>query len=212
MKITILIIGAAVVLVVTVGLLYLRSLGGVQVVRAGEHAGEPANERAGEPADEPASLYDLKTRTLAGEPAELAIYRGKVALVVNLASKCGLTPQYEGLEALYRELASRGFVILGFPSNDFMGQEPGTPEEIQQFCSTRYDVTFPLFEKVKVKGEDRCGVYQLLTAGLKEPDWNFTKYLVDAEGKVLYRFGPRTKPDDEDLRARIKELLTAAAR
>ena len=200
MKITILIIGAAVVLVVTVGLLYLRSLGGVQVVRASE------------PADEPASLYDLKTRTLAGEPAELAIYRGKVALVVNLASKCGLTPQYEGLEELYRELASRGFVILGFPSNDFMGQEPGTPEEIQQFCSTRYDVTFPLFEKVKVKGEDRCGVYQLLTAGLKEPNWNFTKYLVDAEGKVLYRFGPRTKPDDEDLRARIEELLTAAAR
>jgi glutathione peroxidase len=180
------------VIALAAGVLYLRSHGGVQEVRAGETSG---------------SLYDLKTRTLEGETADLSDYRGKVALVVNLASKCGLTPQYEGLEKLYRELAPRGFVILGFPSNDFMGQEPGTPQEIRQFCTTRYDVTFPLFEKVKVKGEDKCEVYSLLTAHLKEPDWNFTKYLVDPEGKVVNRFSPRTKPDDEDLRTKIEELL-----
>ena len=130
--------------------------------------------------------------------------------MVNLASKCGLTPQYEGLEALYREFAPRGFVILGFPSNDFMGQEPGTPQEIRQFCSTNYDVTFPLFEKVKVKGDDKCEIYRLLTANLKEPDCNFTKYLVDPEGNVVTRFGPRVKPDDEDLRAKLENLLTVA--
>lgn len=153
------------------------------------------------------SFYDLTTRTLEGEEADLAEYRGRVALVVNLASKCGLTPQYEGLEALHRELAPRGFVILGFPSNDFLGQEPGSPEEIREFCTVNYGVTFPLFEKVKVKGEGKSEVYRRLTAELAEPDWNFTKYLVDAEGKVRYRFGPRTKPGDEELRARIEELL-----
>lgn len=194
-KMPILIVTAVAILALVAGVLYLRSLGGVQEVDAPEQSG---------------GFYDLKTRTLEGEPVELATYRGKVALVVNLASKCGLTSQYEGLEALYRELAPRGFVILGFPSNDFMGQEPGTPQEIRQFCSTNYDVTFPLFEKVKVKGDDKCEIYRLLTADLKEPDWNFTKYLVDPEGNVVTRFGPRVKPDDEDLRAKLENLLTVA--
>ena len=192
MKSSLVVLASIALLAIAVGLLYLRSLGGVSEVNAGE------------PKD---SLYDLDTRTLEGEPVELADYRGRVALVVNVASKCGLTPQYEGLEALYGELASRGFVILGFPSNDFMGQEPGTPQEIRKFCSTRFDVTFPLFEKVKVKGDDKCAIYDLLTTDLKEPDWNFTKYLIDQEGNVVARFGPRTKPDDADLRARIEELL-----
>ena len=191
----ILIVSVLAILALVAGVLYLRSLGGVQEINAQEQSG---------------GFYDLKTRTLEGEPVELATYRGKVALVVNLASKCGLTPQYEGLEALYREFAPRGFVILGFPSNDFMGQEPGTPQEIRQFCSTNYDVTFPLFEKVKVKGDDKCEIYRLLTANLKEPDWNFTKYLVDPEGNVVTRFGPRVKPDDEDLRAKLENLLTVA--
>lgn len=181
---------------VIAGLIYWQSLGGVQMAEAGK---------------DPGSLYDRQTRTLEGEPANLSEFRGRVALVVNLASKCGLTPQYEGLEALYRELSPRGFVILGFPSNDFMGQEPGSSVEIREFCSVNYDVTFPLFEKVKVIGDDKCGIYRLLTTELKEPDWNFTKYLVDAEGKVLYRFGPRTSPDDVELRARIEELLPPAA-
>jgi glutathione peroxidase len=155
------------------------------------------------------SLYDLKTNTLEGEPADLGQYRGKVALVVNTASKCGLTPQYEGLEALYQELAPEGFVVLGFPSNDFMGQEPGSPEEIRRFCTTEYPVTFPLFEKSKVKGGDRCEVYQLLAAELEEPTWNFTKYVVDREGVVVARFGPRTTPDSPRLRDTIERELAA---
>jgi glutathione peroxidase len=182
-------------LALVMGFLYFRSLGGVRQARA---------------EDSTASFYALETRSLEGEPASLADYEGKIALVVNLASKCGLTPQYEGLEALYRELSPRGFVILGFPSNDFMGQEPGTPEEIRQFCSTTYGVTFPIFEKVKVKGDGKGEIYQLLTENLKEPDWNFTKYLVDGQGTVLYRFGPRTKPDDAGLREKIEELLTSS--
>lgn len=182
-------------LVVLAGLgaaLYLRSLGGVQAARADGSA---------------PSFWDLKTRTLEGEPVDLSLYRGRVALIVNTASKCGLTPQYEGLEALYRELAPRGFVILGFPSNDFLGQEPGTPEEIRTFCSTEYDVTFPLFEKVKVKGDGKSEIYARLTVDLDEPDWNFTKYLVDSEGRVVARFGPRVKPDDPGMRAQIEALL-----
>lgn len=156
-----------------------------------------------------ASLYDFKTETLAGEPVDLGIYRGKVALVINTASKCGLTPQYEGIEALYQELSSLGFVVLGFPSNDFLGQEPGTPEEIALFCSENYGVTFPLFAKSKVKGEERSEIYQMLTLGLEEPTWNFTKYLVGKDGRVVARFGPRVKPDDEALRLAIGQELDA---
>jgi len=185
---------AFVVIILAVGacLLYLRSLGCVQEAAVGLSS---------------TSFYDLETRTLEGEPANLSAYRGRVALVVNLASKCGLTPQYTGLEALYRELEPRGFVVLGFPSNDFLGQEPGTPAEIRKFCSTNYDVTFPLFEKMTVKGDGKSEIYRLLTVELDEPDWNFTKYLVDAQGRVMSRFGPRVGPDDSDLRAKIEALL-----
>jgi glutathione peroxidase len=119
--------------------------------------------------------------------------------------------QYQGLEALYRELAPLGFLILGFPGNDFKGQEPGTPREIRQFCSTRYDVTFPLFEKVKVNGAEKCEIYRLLTANFEEPEGNFTKYLVDPEGTAVARYGPRTRPDDDGMRTRIEELLAVAA-
>ena len=154
-----------------------------------------------------ASLYDLQTRTLEGEPADLGIYRGQVALVVNTASKCGLTPQYAGLEALYRELAPRGLVVLGFPSNDFLNQEPGTPAEIREFCDLNFQVSFPLFEKVRVKGDEKDPVFGLLTAELEEPTWNFTKYLVDRRGLVVARFGPRTAPDSEVLRERIEVEL-----
>jgi glutathione peroxidase len=153
------------------------------------------------------SLYDLEVRTLEGESADLDQYRGMVALVVNTASKCGLTPQYEGLEALYRDLGPQGFVVLGFPSNDFMGQEPGSPDEIRLFCTDRYDVTFPLFEKSHVKGGEKSAVYRLLTAELDEPSWNFTKYLVDREGHVVARFGPRTAPDSPRLRDSIERVL-----
>ena len=195
MKTALMIIVPVLLVGLAAGFWYLRSLGGVQEAQSQEPG---------------ASFYGQSTRTLAGEPVELSEYRGKVALVVNVASKCGLTPQYEGLERLYDELAPRGFVILGFPSNDFMGQEPGTPAEIREFCSVNYGVSFPLFEKVKVKGEQKCDLYRLLTAELDEPDWNFTKYLVDHRGAVVARFGPRTKPGDAALRARIEELLRAA--
>jgi glutathione peroxidase len=157
--------------------------------------------------EEPASLYDFPTHTLMGEETSLDQYRGKVSLVVNVASKCGLTPQYKGLQALQEELGGDDFTILAFPSNDFREQEPGTPAEIAEFCEKNYGVTFPMFEKVRVTGDEKCAIYEFLTTDFEEPSWNFTKYLVDREGKVLYRFDPKTTPEDETLRAKIAEAL-----
>lgn len=154
------------------------------------------------------SFYDLTTRTLEGEEAALSEHAGKVALAVNVASRCGMTPQYAGLEALHEELASRGFTVLGFPSNDFGRQEPGSPEEIREFCSTTYGVTFPMYEKRHVKGDGKDAVYALLTRELDEPDWNFTKFLVGRDGRVLARFSPNTRPDDPELRKAIEEALS----
>jgi len=155
------------------------------------------------------TLWAQKTHILAGDATTLEPWQGQVCLVVNVASKCGLTPQYEGLERMYRELKDQGFVILAFPSNDFMGQEPGTPAEIQSFCETNFQVSFPLFEKLAVKGENKNALYGFLTAGgLEEPTWNFTKYLVNREGAVVARFAPRTKPDDPKLRAAITAELS----
>jgi len=156
----------------------------------------------------PGTLWAFTPNTLEGQPAPLTQWKGQVALVVNTASKCGLTPQYTGLETLYGDLKDRGFVVLGFPSNDFMGQEPGTAEEIRTFCSTNYKVTFPLFAKVKVKGDGKDGLYAgLCGGGLEEPTWNFTKYLVGRDGKVIARFAPKTAPDDPELRAAIEKAL-----
>lgn len=188
---------------IALGLITVIVVGGLFFFRSVMAGGPQAPTTPGE-----GSLWDLETRTLEGEPAPLGAYRGQVALVVNTASKCGLTPQYEGLEALYRELKDRGFVILGFPSNDFMGQEPGTAEEIRSFCTTRFQVSFPMFEKVKVKGEQKDPVYRLLTAGgLEDPTWNFTKFLVGKDGKVMARFAPKTAPDDPGLREAILAAL-----
>lgn len=155
------------------------------------------------------SIYDLQLTSLAGEDVDLGQYRGTVTLVVNTASKCGLTPQYEGLEALHRELADQGFAVLGFPANDFMGQEPGSAEEIIRFCTSSYDVTFPLFAKASVKGDGRQEVFRRLTVELEEPTWNFTKYVVGKDGRVVARFGPRTAPDDPRLRDTIERALAA---
>jgi glutathione peroxidase len=157
--------------------------------------------------DDAASLYDLKTRTLEGNEASLSEHAGKVALVVNVASKCGMTPQYSGLEALHRELAARGFTVLGFPSNDFGWQEPGDAEQIRSFCSTNYDVTFPLYEKRHVKGRKKDAVYEFLTREHDDPSWNFTKYLVGRDGRVIARFDRKVKPEDEGLRKAIEEAL-----
>jgi len=159
-------------------------------------------------ADPVQSLYDLKVNSLAGQPVDLGQYKGHVVLVVNVASKCGFTPQYKGLEALYLNYKEKGFFVLGFPSNDFHQQEPGTPEEIQKFCTDKYSVTFPLFEKVDVlKGPTQAPVYQFLTASYPQPSWNFCKYLVDPNGKVLKFFPSKVKPDDKDLTDAIDAAL-----
>jgi len=158
------------------------------------------------------SLYDLKVTTLSGQPADLAAFRGKVTVVVNVASRCGYTPQYAGLEKLYREMAPRGVTVLGFPSNDFGGQEPGTPEEIQTFCKLTYDVTFPLFAKVVTKaGPDQSPVYAFLGETGNLPQWNFAKYVVDKDGKVVAFFPSRVTPDASELRAAIEKAIAAPA-
>jgi len=159
-------------------------------------------------ASAPASFYDLQTNALDGKPGNLAQYKGKVALVVNVASKCGYTPQYTGLEKLYRELQPKGVVVLGFPSNDFGGQEPGTAEEIQTFCKTKYDVTFPLFSKGVTKaGPEQSPVYQYLGASGNLPGWNFAKYVIDKKGKVVAFFPSKVTPDAPELRAAIDKAL-----
>ena len=159
------------------------------------------------------SLYDIPLRSLHGEPTSLAEHKGKALLLVNVASKCGLTPQYTGLEELHEQYAPRGFAVLGFPCNQFGEQEPGTAEEIETFCSTTYCVTFPMFEKLEVNGESRHPLYEQLTqqtdADGKAGDiqWNFEKFLVSAEGKVIARFRPRTEPTSETVVDAISSAL-----
>jgi glutathione peroxidase len=161
------------------------------------------------------SLHDIKVETLSGDVVSLGDYAGKALLVVNVASKCGLTPQYAGLEALHEEYAPRGFSVLGFPSNQFKGQEPGTAEEIAEFCSTTYGVTFPLLAKGDVKGEGQHPLYAELTAFTLDdehgPDvlWNFEKFLVSPAGEVVGRFRPGVTPEDPALRAAIEAVLPA---
>ncbi|GGG11142.1 glutathione peroxidase [Paenibacillus albidus] len=157
------------------------------------------------------SIYDFEAQTLRGEEESLAKYKGKVLLVVNTASKCGFTPQYKGLQEVYEKFKDRGFEVLGFPSNQFAGQEPGQSGEIEEFCQINYGVTFPMFEKVDVKGEEAHPLFQYLSKeapgvlGSKSIKWNFTKFLVDQEGRVLKRFAPKTTPDQ--IEADIAKLL-----
>ncbi|WP_354638394.1 glutathione peroxidase [Kitasatospora camelliae] len=161
------------------------------------------------------SLYDVPLRALDGSTASLADHKGKALLLVNVASKCGLTPQYAGLERLQQRYAERGFTVLGFPCNQFLGQEPGSAEEIQTFCSTTYGVSFPLFEKLEVNGEGRHPLFEQLTrtadadgeAG--DVQWNFEKFLVSPDGTVVGRFRPRTEPEAEELIAAIEAQLPA---
>jgi glutathione peroxidase len=158
----------------------------------------------------PSSLYDLKTNTLLGQPADLGAYRGKVSLVVNVASKCGFTPQYAGLEALQREMKGKPFNVLGFPSNDFGSQEPGTPQEIATFCKLTYSVDFPMFEKVVTRqGADQSPIYAFLGRSGNLPAWNFAKYVVDKSGKVIAFFPSQVTPEAPELRAAIAKALSA---
>jgi glutathione peroxidase len=153
------------------------------------------------------SIQEFTMNSIDGKPVPLEDYKGKVALVVNVASRCGFTPQYAALEALYRKYKDRGFVVLGFPANNFMGQEPGTNEEIKDFCTRKYDVTFPMFSKISVKGKDEAPLYQFLTKTGGEIPWNFTKFLVDGDGKVIDRFEPKIKPDSPEVTAAIEKAL-----
>jgi glutathione peroxidase len=156
------------------------------------------------------SFHDLKTTSLQGQPVDLARYRGTVVLAVNVASECGLTPQYKGLQALHAELAPRGFAVLGFPSNDFGGQEPGSPDQIQSFCDRNYGVTFPMFAKLQTKGgPGQSEVYAFLTRGGQAPTWNFGKYLVGKDGQVIRFFRSDVTPDAKPLRDAIEQALAS---
>lgn len=154
------------------------------------------------------TLYDFKITDIDGQPVDLAQYKGKVALVVNVASRCGYTKQYKGLESLYREYKDKGFEILGFPSNDFGAQEPGTETEIKSFGSLTYDVTFDMFSKVQVNGSGIVDVYKYLTDNTgNQVEWNFNKFLVDKEGKVVKYYPSNIAPEDAGLRKDIEALL-----
>ncbi|HZP51140.1 glutathione peroxidase [Actinocrinis sp.] len=158
-------------------------------------------------------IKDIPLKALDGTPTSLGEHTDRAVLVVNVASKCGLTPQYSALEELHKAYSDQGFSVVGFPCNQFGGQEPGTAEEIQTFCSTTYGVTFPLFEKIDVNGADRSPVYAELTKTADAEGytgdirWNFEKFLLDGEGNVVARFGPRTEPDAPEVISAIKTLL-----
>jgi glutathione peroxidase len=158
-------------------------------------------------------MHEFTLNSIDGKPGPLSAYQGKVVLIVNVASRCGFTPQYAGLEALYEKYKDRGFTILGFPANNFGGQEPGTNEEIKTFCSSKYNVTFPMYAKISVKGDDKAPLYQFLTDKQANPatggeiQWNFTKFLVDKNGKVVARFEPKVTPESPDVAEAIEKAL-----
>jgi len=159
------------------------------------------------------SIYDIPVKDIDGKDTSLAAYKGKVVLIVNVASHCGYTPQYKNLEAVYKKFKDQGFVVLGFPCNQFGGQEPGTNEEIKQFCTSKYDVTFPLFDKIDVNGANRHPLYVAL-AGETSPfpgniKWNFTKFLIGRDGKILKRFDSKVTPDSPEATAAIEAALAA---
>jgi glutathione peroxidase-family protein len=159
------------------------------------------------------SIYDFEVRQIDGTQAKLESYKGKVLLIVNVASRCGFTGQYAGLEKLYEMYKDKGLVVLGFPANDFLFQEPGSNAEIAQFCSLKYHVTFPMFEKIAVTGKDQHPLYKHLTEKATNPEfsgritWNFNKFLIGRDGRILARFGSRVTPEDKDLVAAIEKAL-----
>jgi glutathione peroxidase len=159
------------------------------------------------------SVHDIELQTLAGTPASLGDFAGSAVLVVNVASECGLTPQYAGLQRLHDRFAERGFTVAGFPCNQFGGQEPGTADEIREFCSVNYSVTFPMFAKIDVNGPDRHPLYTELTAvsdaegQAGDIQWNFEKFLINGDGKIVARFRPLTEPEAPEVVAAIEEQL-----
>lgn len=161
------------------------------------------------------NVYDFTLNSIEGQPAPLAAYKGKVVMVVNVASRCGFTPQYAALETVYEKYKDRGFVIIGVPANNFGSQEPGTNQEIKTFCTSKYHVTFPMMSKVSVKGDDKAPLYQYLTDKSANPDtggdiqWNFTKFLIAPDGQVITRFEPDVTPDAPQVTAAIEKALSA---
>jgi len=159
------------------------------------------------------SIYDFEVLDIDGNKVSLSKFKGNVLLIVNVASKCGYTPQYEGLQAIYEKYKDQGFYVLGFPANNFANQEPGTNEEIKEFCSTRYKVTFPMFAKISVKGEDQHSLYRFLTSKETNPEfageitWNFNKFLIDRNGKVVARFSSKDKPESDVVIQAIEKYL-----
>jgi len=207
------------------GLVVVAALAGCSYEAAiGSHAGHDSAAHADHDTKAPASeetsmpisyVLDHTAQTITGEPKDLAEYKGQVVMVVNVASKCGFTGQYEPLEKLYTERKDDGFVVLGFPANNFKEQEPGTNEEIAEFCQSTYGVDFPMFAKIDVIGENAHPLYKELASQPApiggEPEWNFTKFLVNRKGEVVYRFDTRTSPDDPKVIAAIDELLAQDA-
>jgi glutathione peroxidase len=179
------------------------------VVKAPSDAPPQGNE------NQPAGPLEFTVKTIDGMEQKLADYKGKVVMIVNVASKCGFTPQYKQLEEVYKKYADRGLVIIGFPANNFGGQEPGTNEQIKQFCSNKYDVTFPMMAKVSVVGEDKAPLYKFLTEKESAGDfageigWNFNKFLVDRNGNLIARFNSKAKPDDAAVTEEIEKALDA---
>ena len=153
------------------------------------------------------NIHDFTLNSIDGKPTSLAAYKGKIVLLVNVASRCGYTPQYTGLEALYQKYKDKGLVVLGFPANNFGMQEPGTDEEIKTFCSSKYNVTFPMYSKISVKGDDAAPLYQFLTKEKGAVKWNFTKFLTGKDGKVIEKFDSAMKPDSAELVKAIENAL-----
>jgi glutathione peroxidase len=177
--------------------------------------GKTAKQEAASNEPSPKSIYDFKMKDIDGKDVKLDAYKGKVLLVVNTASKCGYTPQYEGLQAIYDKYQKDGFTILGFPANNFGGQEPGTEAEIKEFCTLKYKVTFPMFAKISVKGEDQHPLYTYLTSKETDPEfagdisWNFNKFLIDRNGKIIARFSSKDTPQSEPVTTAIESALKA---
>lgn len=171
------------------------------------------NQQSHEDEDVPEDLYQIEVETIAGEKTTIDQYRGRVLMIVNIAGKCGFTYQLKNLEEIYNKYKDQGFIVLGFPTNDFLNQEPRNNDEIAEFCSTTYGVNFPLFAKIVCKGHHKHPLYKFLTSEKTDPDfhgeitWNFNKFLISRTGKVINRFSPKTKPDDETVTKAIEEAI-----
>jgi glutathione peroxidase len=197
--------------IVIVLLVVMAAVTSVAAISAAARRSEKSKApRAESPAA--SSIHEFRVRDIQGREVSLAVYKGRTVLIVNTASRCGLTAQYEGLQQLHERYAEKGLVVLGFPSNDFMGQEPGTESEIATFCSTKFGVDFPMFSKVVVKGEKQSPLYAFLTRTSPQPGevpWNFTKFLVNRDGRVVARFNPDVKPLSSELTTAVETQLAA---